>query len=300
MRRMLILGCGYVGSALAAEGLRRGFEVHALTRNPDTAGALAGSGVRVVQGDIASQDWHARMPAEADLAVNCVSSGRGGVEAYRHAFVDGQRSVAAFVRASGAACIVYTSSTSVYLQTGGVTVSEDDAARRGDPGLPWSVEALLDAERELLDAGLGLAVRVFILRLAGIYGPGRHLLLDQVAAGQTLPGDAARHLNLIHRDDVVAAILAAHASTSRGDLFNISDDAPGTRGEIVEWVAQRLGVPLPAFDPGLNTGRAARSAPGAEMPDRRVSNARARRELGWVPMFPSFREGYEAILRERK
>jgi nucleoside-diphosphate-sugar epimerase len=297
---MLILGCGYVGSALAAEGLRRGFEVHALTRNPDTAGALAGSGVRVVQGDIASQDWHARMPAEADLVVNCVSSGRGGVEAYRHAFVDGQRSVAAFVRASGAACIVYTSSTSVYLQTGGVTVSEDDAARRGDPGLPWSVEALLDAERELLDAGLGLAVRVFILRLAGIYGPGRHLLLDQVAAGQTLPGDAARHLNLIHRDDVVAAILAAHASTSRGDLFNISDDAPArgvksSSGWPNDWVSRyprSIPASTPAAPPAAPRARRCRTAASP-------TRARAANWVG-VPMFPSFREGYEAILRERK
>jgi nucleoside-diphosphate-sugar epimerase len=290
MACLIILGCGYVGRALAAAAQLRGMEVHALTRNRATAAGLLRAGIHAVEGDIAGHAWHPRLPAGADLLVNCVASGGRDLDGYRHTYVCGQQSLVAFARQAAPRCIVYTGSTTVYPQTGGVEVAEDDVPAEVSP----AAALLLQAEATLLAAAL--PARTFVLRLAGIYGPGRHRLLDQVRSGEPLAGTGAQYLNLVHRDDVVAAILAAADSGCTGGVFNTCDGSPAPKREVVGWLAARMGLPPPVFNPHLQPARAARRRTAAGLPDRRVSNTRARQTLGWAPAFPSFREGYEAII----
>ncbi len=137
--------------------------------------------------------------------------------------------------------------------------------------------------------------RAVVLRLAGLYGPGRHHLLDQVRAGALeIAGEGAHHLNLVHRDDVcgaVLALLAAPAESAEG-AFNVADDAPATKTEVIRWLAARLDRPAPRFVGGAASRREAFAAP----PDRIISNARLKARTGWRPQYPTFREGYAAIL----
>ena len=289
MASLVITGCGYLGQALAAQGLERGMDVHALTRNPLAVDALRRSGIHAIEGDIASAAWHAAMPQSVDLVVNCVSSGGGGLEGYRRVYVEGQRSVAAFARQSGARCVIYTGSTSVYPQTGGVEVTEADVPAE----LPEASQILLEAERALLEAGL--PARTAVLRLAGLYGPGRHHLLDQVRSGEPLAGSGHHRLNLIHRDDAVSAVFAV-ADSDRQGVFNVTDGNPDTKETVTAWIAQRLGVPRPIFDPARQPPRASRRSGDAGIPDRIVSNRKARELLGWHPRHPSFREGYAELM----
>src|SRR5437868_4846656 len=124
-KRLVIFGCGYVGSELAREGLVRGLRVCALTRNEAKAIALRSAGVDVVLADLAADDWHARIEGGPDFAVNCVSSGGAGLAGYRRSYVDGMDSILRWARTRGAVgTLAYTSSTSVYPQDGGGRVDE--------------------------------------------------------------------------------------------------------------------------------------------------------------------------------
>jgi nucleoside-diphosphate-sugar epimerase len=279
---LVIFGCGYVGQEVARLAVERGGRVTALTRNPVKAEALRRAGVAVVVSDLAGDGWH-RQIAGADLVVNCVSSGGGGIEGYRRSYAQGMASVLAWARAAGGVeALVYTGSTSVYPQGGGVTVDETAPT----DGVGERAGVLLETE-QLLQNREGVCGRGVILRLAGIYGPGRHHLLDQVRSGE-VSGRGDYRLNLIFRDDIVAGVWAGLAAGS--GVFNLADDGAATKTEIVRWLAARLGVAPPRFS-GI-------PAPGRRelTPDRTIANGKAKAGLGWRPAYPSYREGYEKIL----
>lgn len=298
-KRLVIFGCGYVGSALAEEAQARGLQVTALTRNHGRALALRAQGVEVVVAELAGVDWHAQIPDGAEWVVNCVSSGGGGVDNYRRSYVDGMRSILEWAKGAPVGTLVFTSSTSVYPQDGGVWVDET-CSTKGATELP---QVLVEAE-ELLretsaragsDASSVAAVcqRWFILRLAGIYGPGRHHLLDQMRRGETqIAGRGDHRLNLAHRDDIVAAIwavLEAPASVAN-EVFNIADGNPATKAEISAWLAGCFGCASPSFSNEAVRGRR------AVTPDRMISSAKLSARLGWSPRHPDFRHGYAALL----
>jgi nucleoside-diphosphate-sugar epimerase len=290
-KRLVILGCGYVGSALAQAAVAAGATVEALTRNPEKAAALRAAGLaKVVVADLATDAWHGQIAGGADFVVNCVSS--GGPDAYRQSYVGGMQSVLAWA-AKGPApvgTLVYTSSTSVYPQGDGVVVTETLPAEGASP----NGAIIRESEKLLQFAPMSAVHRYFILRLAGIYGPDRHHLLDQLRTGaDQLGGSGSHRLNLAHRDDIVTAILACLGApgTTGSDLFNVADSAPALRAEVVAWLARRLGRPVPAFD-----GSATARRGGAPMPDRIISNARIQQVLGWRPRYPDYRAGYEKLL----
>jgi len=290
-KRLVIFGCGYVGSALARAALAGGARVEALTRNPEKAGVLRAAGLaNVVVADLVSADWHGQIAGGADLAVNCVSS--GGPDTYRQSYVGGMQSVLAWA-AQGpvpVGTLVYTSSTAVYPQGGGAVVDESAPTDGSAPN-----GAIIRESEILLQQARPEAVRRhFILRLAGIYGPERHHLLDQLRAGLPVLGGSGSHrLNLAHRDDIVAAILACLTAPPAigSGIFNVADSAPAPRGEVVAWLAERLGRPEPGFDGSTTVRRG-----GAPMPDRVISSARIQRALGWQPQYPDYRAGFESIL----
>jgi nucleoside-diphosphate-sugar epimerase len=289
-KRLVILGCGYVGAAVTRLARTAGLQVDALTRNPTRAAEILELGGNPVVADLATDAWHERIVPGADLVLNCVSAGGGGLDGYRRSYVDGMRSLAAWARRDPVGTVVYTSSTSVYPQSGGVVVDETALT----DGAGESGRILLEAEAALRGAA-GACGRWFILRLAGIYGPGRHHLLDQVRAGAAeMTGDGSHHLNLVHRDDISTAIMAVLASPPalREEVFNVVDDTPTPKAEVVQWLAVRAGQPAPRFSGGPASARRGFLLP----PDRLISNAKLKAALGWRPQFPSFREGYAAIL----
>ncbi len=290
-KRLVIFGCGYVGSALAQAAITAGARVEALTRNPGKAAALRAAGMgKVVVADLSRMDWHGQIAGGCDFVVNCVSS--GGPDNYRASYVDGMASIIAWATRAGTpiGTFVYTSSTAVYPQGGGVTVLESDPTEGATPN-----GAILRESEILLQQAAPSAVRRhFILRLAGIYGPDRHHLLDQLRAGTAqIGGTGEPRLNLVHRDDIIAAILACLGApaTVGSEVFNVADSAPTPRGEVVRWLAGRLGRPVPDFD-GSTTARRGDQPP----PDRIISNAKIQRLLGWQPVYSGFRAGYENIL----
>jgi nucleoside-diphosphate-sugar epimerase len=293
-KRLVILGAGYVGGELARQALARGLQVTTLTRNAERAAALAALGAEAIVADLAGEAWHGRIAGGAEFVANCVSAGGGGLEGYRHSYVEGMASILAWARARGAAgTLVYTSSTSVYPQGGGLTVDEtaptEGAGERAR--LLLEAEAQLRAPENTGGAAVRPGRRWFILRLAGIYGPGRHHLLEQVRAGE-LAGRGDYHLNLIHRDDIVAAMWAALGAPPvvANEVFNVADDGAASKAEIAAWLAAQVGVSAPCFTGEPAAGRR------AVTPDRIIANTKIKTALGWRPSYPTFREGYKDIL----
>ena len=289
-KRLVVFGAGYVGGELARQALAGGMQVTTLTRNAERSTALAGLGAEAVVADLAGDEWHGRIAGGAEFVANCVSAGGGGIEGCRRSYVEGMASILAWAGARGAAgTLVYTSSTSVYPQDGGVTV--DETAPTGGAG--ERAQLLLEAEAQLRAPGkmAGPAVppcqRWFILRLAGIYGPGRHHSLEQVRAGE-MAGRGDHRLNLIHRDDIVAAMWAALGAPPvvANEIFNVADDGAAFKGEIASWLAARLGVPAPRFTGEPAAGRR------TVTPNRIIANTKIKAMLGWQPHYPSYREGY--------
>lgn len=292
----MVFGCGYVGAALAEQAAAQGARVQALTRNREKAEQLRARGIEVMIGDLAAADWHAQVEAGPDWVVNTVSAAEPTPEGYRRSYVDGTRSILAWAAAGGrpVGTIVYTSSTGVYPQGGGVEV--DETAPTAGASVTGSI--LVEAEDLLRAAPASAVGRWFILRLAGIYGPGRHHLLNSLRAGAAeLPGTGEFRLNLAHRDDIAAALLACALAPAavRNEVFNVSDDAPATRAEVAGWLAARLGLVVPRFA-GSGAGSARKG--GAAAPDRIIRSRRIRDVLGWTPRFADFRAGYASILGE--
>ena len=294
-RHLAVFGAGYVGGALARQAIADGWRVTALTRNAATAAELRASGCSTVLGELADEDWWSdRALADgADQIAVTVASGGLGLDGYRRSYVEGLRSVLGWgdlvaARGGSVGHLIYTSSTTVYPQDGGVTVTEADPVG----GAAETTRALIEAEH-LAGEWSGAAT---ILRLAGIYGPGRTHLVGQVKSGE-VAGRADAHLNLIHRDDIVSAMLAVWTRGERergagreAEIFNLADEGRATKGEVVSWLAERLGLPPPRFTGQPAGGRKALT------PDRIIDAGRARVVLGWAARHPSFREGYREIL----
>lgn len=296
--RVAVFGCGYVGVPLVRAAAGLGWEVWALTRN---AGRLAQLGDlpadRRVCADLHTDDWHARLPGDFDVVWNLVSSAGGGIEGYRLSYLEGNRSLARWAAGRCVGRYIYTSATSVYPQTDGAWVSEGDVPEVSR--LSASGQVLRAAEEAVVAAQMASAS--VVLRLGGIYGPGRHLYLDRLLEGAPhISGEGSGWLNLIHLDDILQALLRVAngplPETPGIHLYNLVDDEPAVKQAIVDWLAKELGMRSIPFDAAATTARTARRTVSGRLPNRRVSNAAIKAALGWRPVYPSYREGYRSIL----
>jgi nucleoside-diphosphate-sugar epimerase len=270
MPRIVIAGCGFVGLATARVFHAAGWDVLGLTHSAESADALRGEKFPIAQCDIAIADSVRAIAAgggNADAVIHCASSGRGGADAYRAVYLEGARNL---LGAFASARLIFTGSTSVYAQADGSVVNE------GSPAEPPRETGRILREAE----DLVLARRGIVARLAGIYGPGRSVLLRKFFSGEAIiEGEGSRVVNQVHRDDIASALLALVEKNTPG-IFNVNDDAPMTQREIYAWLAERFSLPLPPagpIDPNRKRG----------WTSKRVSNAKLR-ALGWQPAFASF------------
>lgn len=285
---LVIFGCGYLGSRLAELALAEDMRVHAVTRNPVAAGLLREQGVSVHEGWLDADDWHGSVPVSPAFAVNCVGSLDRTGEGYRRSYLGGMDSIARWARGGSPGLFVYTSSTGVY---GSVTGAVDEETVPGE--LTEKNRILAEAERKITEGGI--SDRWFVLRLAGLYGPGRHRLLDRVRAGDpSLENEANRRLNTIHRDDACSAILACMRAGSNipSQVFNLTADKAASRQEVIRWLRERTRSESRETETTLADGYSL----DRRVPDRVISNRRIKEALGWQPHYPDFRSGYEAIL----
>ena len=128
-------------------------------------------------------------------------------------------------------------------------------------------QILLQAEKICLSVTEKLAKQSSVIRFSGLYGPGRHLLVDKIRREEPMSGSPDRFLNLIHRQDAVSALLAIMQTNIGTGIFNACDGQRTTRGEIARWVAQKVGVGIPGLLMLIRIGA-----------HRRVDNTKLRRK----------------------
>ena len=194
-------------------------------------------------------------------------------------------------RATSLREIVYLSTVGVYGNHDGGWVDETMPAR---PVSPRSRERLL-AESQWQEFGHSIGVPVAILRLPGIYGPGRNALVNLIAGTAKRIVKPGQVFNRIHVDDIAQAIEAAYVRRANG-VFNISDDEPAPAQDLVTFAAALLGMTPPpemAFDAVMETMSPMARSFYAE--SKRVRNTRMKRELGVTLAYPTYREGLRAL-----
>ena len=285
--RVLIVGCGYVGLALGAELVRQGHEVFGLRRSAAAEKELQDAGIKPLVADVTRPETLAKLPRGFEWVVNCVAAG-GGAENYRRVYLEGTRNLLEWLAGAPPEKFVHLGSTSVYAQYDGSVVTEESPA---DP-VAETAKILRKTENVLLAAAREKFPAV-ILRVAGIYGPGRGHWVKQFLRGEArIEGDGSRWLNMIHRDDVAGGIIAALKNGRAGEIYNASDDEPMSQLHFFAWLAETLGKPLPPSVPETPDER--KRGVGA----KRVSNAKLRMELNYKFRFPNFRAGYQALFAE--
>lgn len=281
---MFVFGLGYVGEAFAGALRARGWEIVATARDAEQAQRLRAK-------DFAAVDPNDRAAMVAALGgVNAIlvtaPPGPDGCPAL-------EAIIPALARARGFPdWIGYLSTTGVYGDFDGRWVFETS------PLKAQSVEGArrVGAERDWLEVGRGMGLTVSIFRLPGIYGPGRSAL-DRLRAGEgrriVKPGQV---FSRIHVDDIVSGLLASLDRPRAGGVYNLVDDEPAPPQDVMEHAARLLDVPVPPDLPFNELGLSpATRRFYAE--NKRVSNARAKAELGWRPRYPTYREGLAAILK---
>ncbi len=291
--RVLIIGCGYVGRPLGVALARAGHEVFGVRRSAEGAEELRAQGITPVLADITRREDLLKIPGAFDWVINAVSSTKGGVEEYRAVYLEATRQIIEWLSARPPQKYLYTSSTSVYAQTDGAWVTEDSPTEpKGETS-----RVLVETEQLLLQAARVQNFPSIILRVAGIYGSGRgHLFQEYLRDEARLAGDGSRLINMIHRDDVVRAALAALERGQPGSIYNVADDEPVTQREFFQWLSQQLGKPMP---PPATDEENARRKRG--LTQKRVSNRRLREELRCELTFATFRQGYtDEITRWRE
>ena len=286
--RVLIVGCGYVGLPLGRELVRQGHAVFGLRRSRLAEAELQAAGVTPLHADITQPETLAALPHTFDWVVNCTASGGGSTEDYRQVYWEGTRHLLAWLANSPPRKYVYTSSTSVYGQNDGSIVTE------ASPAIPEASTGQILVETEkLLLAAAAQSFPAVILRVAGIYGPGRGHWFKAFLRGEArIEGDGSRALNMIHRDDLIGIIIAALQDAKPGEIFNAVDNEAVIQLQFFEWLAAQLQRPLPPrVEANAETWRK------RGVTNKRVSNAKLHAELKYSFQYPDFRAGYGEELR---
>ena len=278
MSRILIAGCGDVGTALGLSLAERGHDVFGARRSAHRLPEP----LHPLPVDLTDARAIERAVPAVDAAVYAVAAGSRDEGAYRRAYVEGVSALLEVLeaRAEPPRRVFFVSSTSVYGERGGEWIDETaPLAPRGFAG-----ESLVAGERRMLASPIPATV----VRFAGIYGPGRGWMIERARAGARCAGDPPKFTNRIHRDDCAGVLAHLVELGDRCDDAYIGvDDAPVEECEVLEWLAARLRAPAPRRVRG---DEAASRGSG-----KRCSNARLRAS-GYRFRHPTFREGYAAVL----
>ena len=231
--RVLVAGCGYVGSRLAEMLGGDGHDVWGLKRDPSTLP----QGVTAVAADVTDAATLTDLPEDLDAVVYAVSPGGREEAAYRAAYVDGLANV---IDAVGATRVILVSSTGVYGDKGGAWVDEET------PPEPDSPTGRVIADGEALAQARGEPG--VVLRLGGIYGPGRTWAIRRVLSGDAPCVEPDVYGNRIHRDDAAGAACHLLTLPDPAAAYLGVDRDPAPLREVNAWVAERGGEWIPRTD----------------------------------------------------
>jgi len=285
---MIIVGCGYIGRAVARAYIARGESVVGIVRSAGSAAAVEATGARALQLDLD------RDPPEAVAGL-----ATAGEQVFHFAPPPGEgeqdpltaRLVELFEHNGPPRRVVYIGTTGVYGDCGGDWVDED---RPVQPLAPRA-KRRWDAEQRLRAWSAASGGELVILRVAGIYACDR-LPLTRIESGQpVVQADQAPWTNRIHAEDLVAVCIAAMERASTGGLYNVCDGHPSTMTDYFCRVADAAGLPRPPQIPLAEApGQVSAGMLSYLAESRRLSNRRMVEELRLSLRYPDLEAGLAA------
>jgi nucleoside-diphosphate-sugar epimerase len=285
----LVVGCGYLGERVAALWRAREESVAVVTRSSQRALRLQADGYVAVVADVTNPQslTKLRQLPPIDSVLYAVGFDRASGKTMHAVYVEGLHAVLDALPTT-VARIIYISTTGVYSQNDGGWIDEDTACQpTREAG-----RACLEAESMLAQHAFG--PRAIILRLAGIYGPGRIPRRNELVSGQPIAAAANAWLNLIHVDDAAQIVLAVEKQAQPPRVYLVSDGHPVRRREYYAHAARLHSAP-PAVFCEPKPGELANRRGGT---DRRVNITRLTSEVRFDFQNPSFREGLRACIAE--
>lgn len=287
MPHLLCLGLGFSAKAAARRLAAEGWRITGTAQSADGAASIASAGYGAIRFDGAApvESLGDAIRAATHVLV-CIPPGTAGDPVLAHHAAD-------IASAPALGVIVYLSTIGVYGDAGGGWVDEASPAR------PQSgrSRARLAAEQAWEELGTGAGKRTCILRLAGIYGPGRSAI-DNIKAGTARrivkPGQV---FNRIHVEDVAGAVVAALVRSDAKGVYNVSDDEPAPPQDVMAFAAELMGVaPPPAVD--FADAELSPMAASFYAENKRARNTRLKTDLGVALQYPTYREGLAQIRAE--
>jgi nucleoside-diphosphate-sugar epimerase len=274
--RILIAGCGDVGTVLGLQLVQAGHQVFGVRRNAH----LLPAAITPIAADVTISGELCDLPEDLDFVFFTAAPDSSTEETYESTYLVGINNLLESLRDQSVSRVFFTSSTSVYAQSEGEWLDEDSSAEPTN----FRGRIILRAEQLLF----GGPFPATVMRAGGIYRPGSLRLLESVRSGKavSIHGPPV-YTNRIHLEDVAGALAHLMKLESPETLYLGVDNYPCDLREVVQWMAKKIGVPQPAED---NIER-------RHFSSKRCSNARLRAS-GYDFIYPTYREGYEAILAE--
>jgi nucleoside-diphosphate-sugar epimerase len=280
MARVLIAGCGDVGTELGVRLVEAGHTVWGLRRHCDTLP----SSIHAFPADLTKPETLSALPPAVDVVFYTAAASDSSADHYRATYVDGIRHLLTALATQGHTVqrFIFTSSTGVYAQAAGEWVDETSLT---EP-VHFSGRELLIGEQVVLNSSFPATV----VRLAGIYGPGRTRLIDSVRKGTAVCSDGPPvYTNRIHRDDCAGILQHVMNLTQPDRLYLAVDHEPADQCVVLSWLALQLGLPPPRKETATATQNSLRRS------NKRCRNSKLV-ATGYVFRYPTFREGYQALL----
>jgi nucleoside-diphosphate-sugar epimerase len=259
--KLLIAGIGYVGKALAGKVSGQGWQVWGLRRKPEPV-----QGVTMIAVDMLDPKSLVNLP-QVDCVVLAQSPSQK-TDSYEKTYLQATQNLLAALKDQKLKKLILISSSGVYGEQSGEWVDENTPPRPKDE----NGRILLKAEEAVLKSGQP----AIVLRLSGIYGPGRNRILS-IKEGRVKPVLSGAFMNRIHVDDAVSAIALLLEKGAPGEIYLASDDNPCTEREFYEWL--KLEGPIK----------------DEELRGKRCAN-RKLKSIGWKLSYPSYLQGYTALL----
>ncbi|MGY6555555.1 MAG: SDR family oxidoreductase [Wenzhouxiangella sp.] len=267
MKKLLIAGCGDLGTRLAARLAPKSWAVHGLRRRVENLPPA----VRPVAADLLDPATLSAAAGSWDAVIYQATPGERSPEAYRATYLTGLNNLLAVVEARR---LIFVSSTAVYGQDLGEWVDEDSPTQPQG----FSGQLLLAAE-QLAHTHGGIVVR-----FSGIYGPGRDYLIRALKTGRArCRRDPPQWTNRIHADDCAAVLAHLLDLNSPRSVYCASDNQPAPRCVVLGWLADQLGLPAPLPE-------AEAAGQGKRVANRRLTSS------GFTFQYPDFQTGYRTLL----
>lgn len=276
--KILIAGCGDIGSRAGLELAAGGHEVYGLKRGIESIP----DGINQIQADLFHPLPRKILPGNIDQVIYILAASEFSEQAYRRAYIVGVRNLADALENNLDLLnkFIFVSSSSVYAQSQGEWVDEDSPT---EPAR-FNGQVMLEAERQVQLLPGGLCVR-----FSGIYGPGRTKLINQVRAGQLAPAEPVIFTNRIHVHDcarVLEHLSLLPADKLERNVFVASDNRPASLHEVHHWLADELDVPQ-----AMRITRPVQRRAGS----KRLDNQRLL-STGFEFNYPDYRAGYQSVL----